>query len=100
MKIISWNVNGLRALYDQGYWDFFVKEKPDIFCLQETKAEPDLLRDEARNPEGYFSYFASSKKRKGYSGVALYTKIEPERVEYGMSVRMSLQKNSKEMLPS
>lgn len=87
MKLISWNVNGLRALYNQDYWDFFVKEKPDIFCLQETKAQPDQLPEEVRNPKGYFSYFASSQKKKGYSGVALYSKIEPEKVEYGMGIK-------------
>ncbi|PCI20914.1 exodeoxyribonuclease III [Candidatus Wolfebacteria bacterium] len=87
MKLISWNVNGLRALYNQGYWEKFLKIKSDIFCFQETKAEADQLADEVRNPKGYFSYFASSKKRKGYSGVALYSKIEPEKVEYGMGIK-------------
>jgi len=87
MKIISWNVNGLRATHKQGYFlPFMASEKPDILCLQETKAEPEQLEEEARNPAGYFSYFSHSKGRKGYSGVAIYSKIEPEKVEYGMGI--------------
>lgn len=86
-KLLSWNVNGLRAVYRNGYWRDFLKEKPDIFCLQETKAHPDQLPDEVRNIDGYFSYFAHSVVRKGYSGVAIYTKIKPEKVEYGMGIK-------------
>ncbi|MFA5934019.1 MAG: exodeoxyribonuclease III [Candidatus Paceibacterota bacterium] len=87
MKIISWNTNGLRATHKQGYFlPLLEKYKPDILCLQETKAEPDQLPDEARNPKGYHSYFSFSKKRKGYSGVAIYTKVEPEKVEYGIGI--------------
>ncbi len=81
MKIISWNVNGIRAVYKRGDWDFFRKADADIFCVQETKAEADQLPDELRHPKGYFSYFSHSKGRKGYSGVAVYTKVAPEKVE-------------------
>tara|TARA_B100000745_G_scaffold294549_1_gene237656 strand:- start:17939 stop:18703 length:765 start_codon:yes stop_codon:yes gene_type:complete len=77
MKLISWNVNGLRAVYKQGYWEPFLALKPDIFGLQEIKAEEDQLPDEVRSPKGYHAYFNSSKTRKGYSGVALYSKEEP-----------------------
>ncbi|MAF59307.1 MAG: exodeoxyribonuclease III [Candidatus Pacebacteria bacterium] len=87
MKILSWNVNGLRAVHRNGYWDTFLKEDPDIFCFQETKAEPDQLPDEVREAEGYMSFFASSEVRKGYSGTAIYTKIEPEKVKYGMDIK-------------
>jgi exodeoxyribonuclease-3 len=87
MKLLSWNVNGLRAVHRNGYWDDFLKTKPDIFCLQETKAEPDQLVSGVRNPAGYFSYFASSKLRKGYSGVAIYSREEPEKIEYGMGIK-------------
>lgn len=84
MKIISWNVNGLRAVYKKGNFKWLLETSPDIFCLQETKAHPDQLPDELRNPAGYFSYFDHSKIKKGYSGVAIYSKIKPDKVEYGM----------------
>lgn len=84
MKILSWNVNGLRAVHRKGDWDEFLKLDADIFCLQETKAEPEQLPDEVRYLKGYFSYFSSSETRKGYSGTAIYSKLEPENVTYGM----------------
>lgn len=83
---MSWNVNGIRAVVRKGNWDWWMKEKPDIFCIQETKAHPDQLTDEVRNPKGYFSYFDHSKGRKGYSGVAIYSKVKPEKVEEGMGI--------------
>src|SRR3989338_9738960 len=86
MKIISWNINGLRATYKSGHWADVLKFKPDILCLQETKAEPEQLSDEVRSPAGYFSYFSACKIKKGYSGVAIYTKIKPEKIEYGMGI--------------
>jgi len=86
MRIISWNVNGLRANVKKGGFDWFLNESPDVYCIQEVKAEADQLEDGVRNPEGYFSYFDHSKGKKGYSGVAVYSKVEPEKVEYGMGV--------------
>ena len=86
MKIISWNVNGLRALERNGHWKDFLKLNPDIFGLQETKAEEGQLSDELRNAPEYEAHFSSSKVKKGYSGVALYSKIKPEKVEYGMGI--------------
>jgi exodeoxyribonuclease III len=86
MKLVSWNVNGLRAVHKRGDWDTFLKLDPDVFCLQETKASPDQLTDEVRNGKGYFSYFSSSQVKKGYSGVALYSKKEPISVQYGMGI--------------
>ena len=59
----------------------------NIFCIQETKAHPDQLPDEVRDPLGYFSYFDHSKVKKGYSGVALYSKIEPLHVELGLGIK-------------
>lgn len=85
MLLISWNVNGLRAIHKKGDFDGILK-KTDILCLQETKAEAEQLEPEVRNPAGYFSYFSHSKMRKGYSGVAVYSKIKPEKVEEGMGV--------------
>lgn len=87
MKIISWNVNGIRAVYKKGAWQsYFDKADADIFCVQETKAEAEQLPEELRNPKGYFSYFSHSKGRKGYSGVAIFSKIKPEKVVEVMDV--------------
>lgn len=84
MKLVSWNVNGLRAVERKGFLDWFHTTSPDILCLQETKAEVDQLSDAVKQPEGFHAYFSSSRVKKGYSGVALYTKEKPERVEHGM----------------
>jgi len=86
MRIISWNVNGIRANVKKGGFDWFLNESPDIYCIQETKAEAEQLEEGVRNPPGYFSYFDHSKGRKGYSGVAVYSKIKPEKVEFGLGV--------------
>lgn len=87
MKLISWNVNGLRATYNKGFFlPFIQKARPDILCLQETKAHERQLSDEVTNVSGYFSYFAYPKEKKGYSGVAVYSQIEPNNVEYGMGI--------------
>lgn len=86
MKIISWNVNGLRAVVRKGNWDWLMIERPDIFCLQETKATEEQLPEEIRNPNGYHSYFDSPKEKKGYSGVAVYSKVKPEKVEFIMGL--------------
>ena len=88
MKITSWNVNGLRATYKQGYFETFLKkEKSDIICLQETKVEFIQLPVELQKLLGYNAYFSHSKGRKGYSGVAIYSKIEPKKVEYGIGIK-------------
>lgn len=88
MRIVSWNVNGLRSLSKNGYWEAFLTgTKPDIFCLQETKASPEQLPEAMRSPASYSAFFSSSKVKKGYSGVALYSKIEPLSVIYGMGIK-------------
>lgn len=87
MRIISWNTNGLRATAKQGFFTPLFKEGPDILCLQETKAEPDQLPEEVRNVPGYFSYFSHPKVKKGYSGVAIYSKEKPREVFYGMGIK-------------
>jgi exodeoxyribonuclease III len=84
MKIISWNVNGIRALNKKPEFDWLFNQKADFICLQETKAHPDQLSNEILNPKGYLSYFDHSKTRKGYSGVVIYTKEEPLKVIYGL----------------
>ena len=85
IRILSWNVNGIRAVHKKGFLEWFSKEKPDILCIQETKAQPEQLADELINVEGYHSYF-SSAVRKGYSGVAIYTKAEPKSIKKGFGI--------------
>ena len=80
MKFISWNVNGFRACLTKGFEDFFSQADADIFCLQETKMQPDQADF---SPDGYFRYFHSAVK-KGYSGTAVFTKIKPISVEFGI----------------
>lgn len=84
MKILSWNVNGLRAVHKKGHFNWLIEQSPDIFCLQETKALAEQLPEEVRSPAGYYSYFNSPDVKKGYSGVAIYSKTEPLKVEYGI----------------
>lgn len=81
MKLISWNVNGFRACLKKGFEDFFKAADADIFCLQETKMQPEQADF---SPEGYFKYFNSAEK-KGYSGTAVYTKREPLAVTFGIN---------------
>ena len=85
LKITSWNVNGIRAAERKGLIDYMNAEQPDILCLQETKAQPDQIPDTLKNVKGYKPYFFSGEK-KGYSGVAIYTKEEPKEVHYGCGV--------------
>ena len=83
MKYISWNVNGIRAVEKKGFVDQLQQFDADVVALQETKAQPDQLSDELKNIPGYTSYWHSAE-RKGYSGVACYTRIEPTAVHYGL----------------
>ena len=84
-RIISWNVNGLRAAHRKGILAWMAEDNPDILCIQETKANEEQLPDEVREIPGYAAYFASAE-RKGYSGVAIYSKIEPVSVTKGFGV--------------
>jgi exodeoxyribonuclease III len=86
MKIISWNVNGIRAWFKKGCFDCLFDSDPDIVCLQETKAEREQLPNELVNIPGYFSYFNSSIERKGHSGTVIYTREKPENVTYGLGI--------------
>lgn len=86
IKLLSWNVNGIRAVQKKGFVDWFLNENPDMLCLQETKAHPEQLSKELLNVNGYKSYFSSSIVKKGYSGVAIYTKQEPLTVEHGFGI--------------
>jgi exodeoxyribonuclease III len=85
MRIFSWNVNGIRAVIKKGFFQWMDKEKPDVVCLQEIKIHGDQVTPEIQNKEGYHSYFFSAQ-RKGYSGVAVYSKIPPQEVHYGFGV--------------
>lgn len=85
MKIISWNVNGIRAVAGKGFKDVLLENAPDIMCIQETKANIDQLSEEITKIGDYKSYFYSAE-RKGYSGTAVYTKLEPKNIEYGFGV--------------
>jgi exodeoxyribonuclease III len=80
MNIISWNVNGIRAVHRKGQFDRILEENPDILCIQETKANPGQLPPEVLGPRGYQSYFHFPTEKKGYSGVAIYTKEKPLKV--------------------
>ncbi|MCS7054334.1 MAG: exodeoxyribonuclease III [Ignavibacterium sp.] len=85
-KLLSWNVNGLRAIYKKGFIEWFLKSNPDILCIQETKAHPEQLPDDLIKVDNYKSFFSSSVVKKGYSGVAIYTKEEPLKVEHGFGI--------------
>jgi exodeoxyribonuclease III len=83
MKIISWNVNGINSTIKKGFFDFFTKEKADIYCLQEIKVSDQTLDKTFQTPPGYFRYW-NQAERKGYSGVMVLTKLKPLSVQYGL----------------
>lgn len=82
MKLISWNVNGIRACVQKGFLDFFKEIDADIFCIQESKMQEGQLDLEL---EGYYQYWNYAEK-KGYSGTAIFTKQEPISVQYGIGI--------------
>ena len=82
MKLISWNVNGLRACMDKGFMDFFKEMDADVFCLQETKLQAGQIEMDL---PGYYQYWNYAEK-KGYSGTAMFTKTEPLNVTYGIGI--------------
>lgn len=86
MKIVCWNVNGVRAAVKKGMLEFLERENPDIFCIQESKAKPEQLSEEVLNPSGYYSVW-NSAERPGYSGVAIFSKKKPTRTELSMGVQ-------------
>ena len=85
IKLTSWNVNGLRSIAKKGFSDWLSKENPDVVALQETKIDAEQMTDQLRQQKGYKSFF-SHANRKGYSGVALYSRIEPKEVSEGMGI--------------
>jgi exodeoxyribonuclease III len=80
-KLLCWNVNGIRAIKNKGFLEWFRKESPDILCLQETKAQPDQLDADLKDLPGYYVYWNYPEK-KGYAGVAVYTNEKPQEVKY------------------
>lgn len=86
MKIISWNVNGIRACARKGFLEFIKREDPDILCIQETKAHPDQLDEELLYPLNRVGYFSSAEK-KGYSGTATFLKQQPDDVYHGIRIK-------------
>ena len=84
-RLISWNVNGIRAIHKKGFLDWFEGEDVDMLCLQETKAQIDQLPKKLVNVPDYNSYFHSAE-RKGYSGVVTYSSLEPNNVYEGMGI--------------
>lgn len=85
IRIISWNVNGLRAVHRKGFLEWFKSEEPQILCLQETKVTYDQLPRALKRVDGYHPYFCQAERR-GYSGVAIYSRIKPKKVEYGFKI--------------
>src|SRR5438093_77503 len=84
LRIFSWNVNGIRSIWKKGFREWVQKESPDILCLQETKAQEEQLDDEIKSIDHYNGYFFSAASRKGYSGLATYSKIQPANVKKGI----------------
>jgi exodeoxyribonuclease-3 len=85
MKILSWNVNGIRAVDRKGFFDWFSKEKPDVMCLQEIKAKPEQIPPHLKNTPNYQIFF-NSAERPGYSGVATYSKKKPKEIKKGFGI--------------
>ncbi len=84
MHLYSWNVNGFRAFYARGSWTWFDAVKPDILALQEVKAEISQVPEECREREGYHCAWFSAAKKRGYSGVATFSRIQPLAVTFDL----------------
>lgn len=87
LKLLSWNVNGIRAVERKGFNDWLQRESPDILCLQETKAKPEQLSKDLIQPTDYTTYWNYPEEAKGYSGVATFTKEKPLDVKYGLGIK-------------
>lgn len=81
MKIVSWNVNGIRSVFQKNFLSWMKESNPDIVCLQEIKGDERELGAEYKEIDGYYAYFNSSKVKKGHSGVAVYSKMKPISIE-------------------
>ncbi len=85
LKLLSWNVNGIRAVAKKGFHEWLKQANPDILCIQETKAWKEQLDESLTNIDSYHAYFAEAYK-KGYSGVAIYTKQKPLSIKKGIGI--------------
>ncbi len=85
MKLISWNVNGIRAVFRKGFYDWLLEESPDILCVQETKADGESFPQELQELKDYHLYLSAAEK-KGYSGVAIFSKLAPIEVKHGFGI--------------
>ena len=85
MRIITLNVNGLRAAANKGFFQWMPKQQADIVCVQELKAQLDDMSSEMKAPDGYYGYFHCADK-KGYSGVGLYSRLEPDKIIEGVGI--------------
>ncbi|HHJ81172.1 MAG TPA: exodeoxyribonuclease III, partial [Candidatus Tenderia electrophaga] len=83
MRVISANLNGIRAAERKGFFQWMLKQDVDVLCIQETKAQEHQLSPELHYPEGYHAYFFDAEK-KGYSGVAIYCKKKPDKITCGL----------------
>ncbi len=86
MRIVSWNVNGIRAVHKKGFFDYLEADQPDILCLQEVRADREQIDEDKREPKGYKAFYYPHQLKKGYSGVALYSKTEPISVRNGFGI--------------
>ncbi|MCL4294876.1 MAG: exodeoxyribonuclease III [Anaerolineae bacterium] len=86
ITLLSWNVNGIRAVHKKGFLAWLAEVRPDILCLQETKAEAAQLTTELAQPEGYQAFWHSPAARKGYSGTALLSREAPLSVQFGLGM--------------
>ncbi len=87
IKLISWNVNGLRAVWKKDFLKSFKSLDADVFAIQETKLQDHQLTDEMRHIDGYDSWWSYAKNKKGYSGVGVYSRIKPVNVKYGIGIK-------------
>ena len=85
IRLVSWNVNGIRAVHRKNAFDWFFEEKPQILCIQETKATPEQYPSELADLDGYNMY-SSSAEKKGYSGVAVFSQLKPREVQHGFGI--------------
>ena len=86
INVLSWNINGVRAAERKGFSNWLQRMSPDILCLQEIKAKPGEINRELQQPRGYYAYW-NSAERRGYSGVATFTKTRPAKVENGVGTK-------------
>lgn len=83
MRIITANTNGIRSAARKGFFDWLAEQDADVICIQETKAQEHQLDENIHFPQGYHSYYFDAQK-KGYSGTAIYSRVEPENVQFGL----------------